>query len=126
VASTAVRWGAWAGIAYVLALLIGLFLAPSAPDPFGPAQCLLLRAPDISLPLLLLWAAAVSISMLWRRPVARKAVTTEPYGATRFCGEGSPCTATTSTTDRPISFELAKDSVLAVTSGAPQLDGGED
>ena len=28
---------------------------------------------DISLPLLLLWAAAVSISMLWRRPVARKA-----------------------------------------------------
>jgi hypothetical protein len=37
VASTAVRWGAWAGIAYVLAWLIGLFLAPSAPDPFGPA-----------------------------------------------------------------------------------------
>ena len=36
VASTAVRWGAWAGIAYVLAWLIGLFLAPSAPDPFGP------------------------------------------------------------------------------------------
>jgi len=32
-----VRWGAWAGIAYVLAWLIGLFLAPSAPDAFGSA-----------------------------------------------------------------------------------------
>jgi hypothetical protein len=36
-APAAVRWGAWAGIAYVLAWLIGLFLAPSAPDPFGSA-----------------------------------------------------------------------------------------
>ena len=35
--SAVVRWGAWAGIAYVLAWLIGLFLAPSAPDPFGSA-----------------------------------------------------------------------------------------
>jgi len=35
--SAAVRWGAWAGIAYVLAWLIGLFLAPSAPDPYGSA-----------------------------------------------------------------------------------------
>ena len=35
--SAAVRWGAWAGIVYVLAWLIGLFLAPSAPDPFGSA-----------------------------------------------------------------------------------------
>jgi len=35
--SAAVRWGAWAGIAYVLAWLIGLFLAPSAPDAFGSA-----------------------------------------------------------------------------------------
>ena len=35
--STVVRWGAWAGIVYVLAWLIGLFLAPSAPDPFGSA-----------------------------------------------------------------------------------------
>lgn len=33
-----VRWGAWAGIIYVLAWLIGLFLAPSAPDPFGSAN----------------------------------------------------------------------------------------
>jgi hypothetical protein len=36
-APAAVRWGAWAGIAYVLAWLIGLFLAPSAPDLFGSA-----------------------------------------------------------------------------------------
>jgi hypothetical protein len=36
-APAAVRWGAWAGIVYVLAWLIGLFLAPSAPDPFGSA-----------------------------------------------------------------------------------------
>ena len=36
-APAAVRWGAWAGIAYVLAWLIGLFLAPPAPDPFGSA-----------------------------------------------------------------------------------------
>ena len=36
-ASAAVRWGAWAGVAYVLAWLIGLFLAPSAPDAFGSA-----------------------------------------------------------------------------------------
>ncbi len=35
--SAVVRWGAWAGIAYVLAWLIGLFLAPPAPDPFGSA-----------------------------------------------------------------------------------------
>ena len=35
--SAAVRWGAWAGIVYVLAWLTGLFLAPSAPDPFGSA-----------------------------------------------------------------------------------------
>ena len=35
--SAVVRWGAWAGIVYVLAWLIGLFLAPSAPDPFGSA-----------------------------------------------------------------------------------------
>ena len=35
--SAVVRWGAWAGIIYVLAWLIGLFLAPSAPDPFGSA-----------------------------------------------------------------------------------------
>lgn len=28
---------AWAGIAHVLAWLIGLFLAPVAPDPFGSA-----------------------------------------------------------------------------------------
>ena len=35
--SAVVRWGAWAGIAYVLAWLIGLFLTPSAPDPFGSA-----------------------------------------------------------------------------------------
>src|SRR5690348_6098485 len=35
--SAVVRWGARAGIAYVLAWLIGLFLAPSAPDPFGSA-----------------------------------------------------------------------------------------
>ena len=35
--SAALRWGAWAGIVYVLAWLIGLFLAPSAPDPFGSA-----------------------------------------------------------------------------------------
>jgi len=35
--SAVVRWGAWAGIVYVLAWLIGLFLAPSAPDAFGPA-----------------------------------------------------------------------------------------
>lgn len=35
--SAVVSWGAWAGIAYVLAWLIGLFLAPSAPDPFGSA-----------------------------------------------------------------------------------------
>jgi hypothetical protein len=35
--SAAVRWGAWAGIAYVLAWLVGLFLAPSAPDAFGSA-----------------------------------------------------------------------------------------
>lgn len=33
--SPAVRWGAWAGIVYVLAWLTGLLLAPSAPDPFG-------------------------------------------------------------------------------------------
>jgi hypothetical protein len=31
-APAAVRWGAWAGIAYVLAWLIRLFLALSAPD----------------------------------------------------------------------------------------------
>jgi hypothetical protein len=37
VASAAVRWGAWAGIVYVLAWLAGLLLAPSAPDPFGSA-----------------------------------------------------------------------------------------
>lgn len=37
-ASAAVRWGAWAGIVYVLAWLIGLLLAPSAPDPFGSAS----------------------------------------------------------------------------------------
>ena len=36
-APAAVRWGAWAGIVYVLAWLIGLFLAPPAPDPFGSA-----------------------------------------------------------------------------------------
>ena len=36
-APAAVRWGAWAGIIYVLAWLIGLFPAPSAPDPFGSA-----------------------------------------------------------------------------------------
>jgi hypothetical protein len=36
--SAVVRWGAWAGILYVLAWLIGLFLAPSAPDPFGSAS----------------------------------------------------------------------------------------
>lgn len=30
-APAAVSWGAWAGIVYVLAWLIGLFLAPSAP-----------------------------------------------------------------------------------------------
>ena len=36
-APAVVRWGAWAGIAYVLPWLIGLFLAPSAPDPFGSA-----------------------------------------------------------------------------------------
>ena len=36
-ASAAIRWGAWAGIVYVLAWLGGLFLAPSAPDPFGSA-----------------------------------------------------------------------------------------
>ena len=36
-APAAVRWGAWAGIVYVLAWLIGLFLAPSAPEPFGSA-----------------------------------------------------------------------------------------
>jgi hypothetical protein len=36
--SAAVRWGAWAGIAYVLAWLIGLFLAPSAPGAFGSAD----------------------------------------------------------------------------------------
>jgi hypothetical protein len=36
-ASAAVRWGAWAGIVYVLTWLAGLFLAPSAPDPFGSA-----------------------------------------------------------------------------------------
>lgn len=35
--SAAVRWYAWAGIIYVLAWLIGLFLAPSAPDAFGSA-----------------------------------------------------------------------------------------
>jgi hypothetical protein len=35
--SAVVRWGAWAGIIYVLAWLIGLFLAPSAPDAFGSA-----------------------------------------------------------------------------------------
>jgi hypothetical protein len=35
--SAAVRWGAWAGIVYVLAWLAGLFVAPSAPDPFGSA-----------------------------------------------------------------------------------------
>jgi hypothetical protein len=35
--SAVVRWGAGAGIAYVLAWLIGLFLAPPAPDPFGSA-----------------------------------------------------------------------------------------
>jgi len=35
--SAVVRWGAWAGIVYVLAWLIGLFLAPSAPDAFGSA-----------------------------------------------------------------------------------------
>lgn len=32
-----VRRGAWAGIAYAAAWLIGLFLAPSAPDAFGSA-----------------------------------------------------------------------------------------
>jgi len=36
--SAVVRWGAWAGIIYVLTWLIGLFLAPSAPDPFGSAD----------------------------------------------------------------------------------------
>jgi hypothetical protein len=35
--SAVVRSGAWAGIVYVLAWLIGLFLAPPAPDPFGSA-----------------------------------------------------------------------------------------
>ena len=35
--SAVVRWGAWAGTVYVLAWLIGLLLAPSAPDAFGPA-----------------------------------------------------------------------------------------
>jgi hypothetical protein len=35
--SAVVRWGAWAGIVYVLAWLIWLFLAPSAPDAFGSA-----------------------------------------------------------------------------------------
>lgn len=35
--SAVVRWGPWAGITYVLAWLLGLFLAPSAPDPFGSA-----------------------------------------------------------------------------------------
>jgi len=35
--SPAVRWLAWAGITYAAVWLIGLFLAPSAPDPFGSA-----------------------------------------------------------------------------------------
>ena len=35
--SPAVRWPAWAGIAYAAAWLIGLFLAPAAPDTFGSA-----------------------------------------------------------------------------------------
>lgn len=36
--SRAVRWCAWAGVAYAAVWLIGLFLAPAAPDAFGPAR----------------------------------------------------------------------------------------
>lgn len=35
--SPTVRWPAWAGIIYAAVWLLGLFLAPSAPDPFGSA-----------------------------------------------------------------------------------------
>lgn len=153
--SAVVRWGAWAGITYVLAWLIGLFLAPSAPDPFGSAGMInayfsahrsaamiqsvfihglagvallgltaalwaasrngalarwvawlgavtvvflvtgglafvvksgvLNLALDLSLPLLLLWAAAASINMIWRAPAARLG---ERAGSRRLHSQG--------------------------------------
>jgi len=56
------RWVVWLGAVTVVFLVVGAlaFLAKSA---------VLNVALDISLPLLLVWAAAASVSMLWRRPV---------------------------------------------------------
>ena len=60
------RWVAWLGAVTVVFLVIGglAFLVNSG---------VLNLALDVSLPLLLLWAAAVSIRMLWRRPAAGRA-----------------------------------------------------
>jgi putative flippase GtrA len=57
---------AWLGAVTVVFLVVGglAFLVRSA---------VLNLALDVSLPLLLLWAAAASISMLWRRPADRQA-----------------------------------------------------
>jgi hypothetical protein len=57
---------AWLGAVTVVFLVVGglAFLAESG---------VLNLALDVSLPLLLLWAAAASISMIWRRSAARRA-----------------------------------------------------
>jgi len=60
------RWVTWTGAVTVVFLAVGglAFLIKS-----GVLNAVL----DVSLPLLLLWAAAASVSMLWRRPVERRA-----------------------------------------------------
>ena len=60
------RWVIWTGAITAVLLVVGglAFLVKSA---------VLNLALDISLPLLLLWAAGASISMIWRRPAARRA-----------------------------------------------------
>ena len=60
------RWVIWTGAITAVLLVVGglAFLVKSG---------VLNLALDISLPLLLLWAAAASIGMIWRRPAARRA-----------------------------------------------------
>ena len=60
------RWVIWLGAVTAVFLVVGglAFLIKSG---------VLNLALDVSLPLLLLWAAAASISMIWRRPADRRA-----------------------------------------------------
>lgn len=60
------RWVIWTGAITAVFLAVGglAFLIKSE---------VLNLALEVSLPLLLLWAAAASTSMLWRRPAARRA-----------------------------------------------------